>query len=151
MKLPTADEDDGLGTGETDYSFQVDLSKGFGDFTPFATIGYKVRGDLDDGYFFSIGGGWRLTPAVTAGLIYDYSEASVDSRLDPGPDGIIDTPPGAPLAGDDLLNSVENSRELVPYLNFKLNDRMSLQSYGVIGLSNNAPDYGLGTQLSVGF
>ncbi len=41
VKLPTADEDKCLGTGKTDYSAQVDVTKSFGLVTGFATLGWK--------------------------------------------------------------------------------------------------------------
>ena len=43
-KLPTADEEKGLGTGEADYSIQVDLSQNLGTATIYATLGYNFRG-----------------------------------------------------------------------------------------------------------
>ena len=61
MKLPTADEDRGLGTGEVDYSLQLDFSKNVGDGSAFATIGFSFRGKSDlyqglrDGAFAQVG------------------------------------------------------------------------------------------------
>lgn len=44
VKFGTADETKGLGTGENDYAAQVDVYKGFGRFTAFGTVGYRVLG-----------------------------------------------------------------------------------------------------------
>ncbi len=66
VKFGTGDEDKGLGTGEEDYSLQLDLADKLGKFTIFGTLGYKWRGEpegleLNDGAFASIGGGCLAT------------------------------------------------------------------------------------------
>ncbi len=45
IKIPTADEDKGLGTGEYDYLIGLDLSKGLGDWVLGGGISYNVLGD----------------------------------------------------------------------------------------------------------
>jgi len=123
IKFPTADEDEGLGTGKADYSAQIDVSKQLGRFSAFGTLGYRVLGDpsgvdLDDGFLGSIGFGVRLSPRVSAGLAFDLREASTS-----GTDG---------------------SRELVPFTSFRWSDRWRIGTYGVFGLSDSSPDLGLG-------
>ncbi len=43
VKLPTADKNKGLGTGETDWYAESSVYKISGAWTPFATLGYKAR------------------------------------------------------------------------------------------------------------
>jgi hypothetical protein len=82
VKFPTADEDKGLGTGETDYQLQADVYKTFGAWTALATFGHKWLGDSDDFtlkdvFFGSIGAGYKFSPATSGGLIFDFREASI--------------------------------------------------------------------------
>jgi hypothetical protein len=52
IKIPSADENKGLGTGATDYTAQLDAFCFVGGWWPFVTVGYRWRGDssytLDD-------------------------------------------------------------------------------------------------------
>ena len=123
IKLPTADEDEGLGTGETDYTLQADVSKRFGAFSSFATLGYRFLGDssdldLEDGFLASLGVGYRYSPRVSLGLAFDYREASTDGS--------------------------DDARELVPYTSFRVSDRLTLGTYGVVGFSDASSDLALG-------
>ncbi len=45
VKVPTASQEDGLGTGEVDYSVSAEVSKTFGDLIPFVSVGYRVPGE----------------------------------------------------------------------------------------------------------
>lgn len=126
-KLPTADEDKGLGTGKTDYSVQIDVFDTIGDLTPFATAGYRFRGDptafdLNDSFFASLGFGYAFDEAWSAGLIGDYREPSTDFS--------------------------EEEVELVPYINWKIMDDLSFNLYGVFGMTDGSPETGVGGQLT---
>lgn len=86
VKLPSADENRGLGTGETDYSVQLDLSKNVSDSVLFATVGYSFRGKSDiyqglkDSAFAQFGIAKPLGPSFNIGMFYDFREqASVFS------------------------------------------------------------------------
>ncbi len=126
-KLATADEDKGLGTGEADYTLQVDLFKPLGNVTPFLTLAYKMKGSssdfaLDNAVFISVGSDFGISENTNVGLSVDYQESSYSG----GPD----------------------SRELFGYLNQRLNNKWSLMLYGYSGLDDGSPDYGIGFQLS---
>lgn len=129
IKVPTADEDKGLGTGEFDYTFQVDVSKKFGKITPFGTLGYQLLGEsggainLNDVFLFSLGATYAASNTLSVGLKYDYREATT-------------------------ANSGEKS-ELSPYAVFKMSKSVSLNLYGIYGLEDGSPDYGAGAMLSV--
>ena len=127
VKFGTADEDKELGTGENDYTIQVDVAKRFGEFTPFGTLGYRFTGesdqfDLDDVFFVSVGGGYKFTAKTSAGLIYDYREASSRTSDDPS--------------------------EIVGYVSHKLSDLWALTAYAATGFSDGSPDANIGVQVT---
>ncbi|VAV91869.1 hypothetical protein MNBD_ALPHA06-1245 [hydrothermal vent metagenome] len=127
VKLPTASSDKNLGTGETDFTALADLTKTAGPVTLFATAGYRFMGSspalpLRDGFLGSIGLSTKLSPTTSIGLIYDYREAA--SRRS------------------------DNPSEITGFIGWKLTERVRLQTYGVIGLSNGSPDTGIGLQIS---
>jgi len=126
-KFATADETRGLGTGENDYSLQVDIANSYGRFTPFGTLGYKFMGDppdfdLNDVLFASAGVDYWFHPALSGGVSFDFRESSS-------------------LASTD-------AEELLTYLNWKFTDRWSVNGYGVLGLSDGSPDSAIGVQLT---
>jgi hypothetical protein len=127
IKFPTASDSKDLGTGEFDYTGQVDVSKSFGPVTPFVTLGYRVLGDpqgrdLDNVFFGSLGIGYKLTGALGVGAILDWAEASTG-------------------AADDAI-------EFTPYLSLKMGRQWSTSAYALMGLSDGSPDYGGGLQVT---
>jgi len=127
IKLATADEDKGLGTGENDYSLQIDVANTYEQITPFATLGYKIMGDpsgieLDDIWFASVGFDYKISSSLNSGVSLDFREAAFSGSEDP--------------------------KEGVGYLNWKLSNNLSVMSYAVVGFSDGSPDAGLGLQLS---
>jgi hypothetical protein len=126
VKFGTASEAKDLGTGRNDYTLLVDVSKPFGDLTPFATAGHRWVGDpsgldLHDTWLASAGLAARLSERLSGGLVYDYREASSSD------------------SGD--------SHELGPYVSYRLTSHWKLGAYGFVGLSRSAADFGLGTTL----
>lgn len=127
LKLPTADEDKGLGTGELDYTVQAEVFKSLDAFTPFATLAYKFKGDpnnvkLKNVWYVSVGSDYRLSGQRHVGASIDYQQASSST-------------------GDDAL-------ELFAYANQKLNPKWTVTVYGYVGLMDGSPDYGTGFQLA---
>lgn len=66
VKFPTADEDKGLGTGELDGGFALEISHWRGDWHSFAEVGYTIQGKtpalpLKDYLFYSAGLGYQVT------------------------------------------------------------------------------------------
>jgi len=130
IKFATADEDKGLGTGENDYAVQVDAYKGFGKFTAIAGVGYRVYGDpsfgtLDNVFYGSLGGAYRLSPATSAGVIYDYRPKITDT-------------------GSEIS-------EALAFVSHKLSEQWKAQAYLVKGFSDGSPDYGGGLMLGYSF
>jgi hypothetical protein len=128
VKFPTADDDEGLGTGEFDYTLQLDFYKSFGRFSPMATVAYKIKGDpdgssLDNVFYLSLGGDYRLNEAINFGASLDFQEAAVSSA-------------------DDAL-------EIFSYLGWKTTETTLLTIYGYAGLTDGSPDAGGGLQWRV--
>lgn len=126
IKLGTADEDKGLGTGKTDYSLQVSLFKFFDRHYLSGTMGYKVRGEpdeleLEDVWFASIAGVYRYSADTKAGVAFDYRQSSFD-------DG-------------------DNIRELSVFVYHRLDDTWGVSAYSYGGLSDSSPDFGLGASI----
>ena len=128
VKFGTADENKGLGTGETDYSLEVDFTKLFEKTVLFVTLGHKFYGDppggdLQNANYVSLGTGYQLNADTSFGLIYDTREASSSS-------------------GEDLS-------EATAYLSYKLPNDYKLLGYVVKGFSDGSADYGIGLTISV--
>ncbi len=129
VKFPTADEDEGLGTGETDYTASVDVTKMIGDAYVFGGVGRKFVGEsqrfeLDDIWMANFGGGYQITPKTGIGASYDFRQAS---------------------------GSGENPSEATAFVSYKLTDHVNVQAYGVVGFSDGSPDSGVGLQIGYTF
>lgn len=126
VKFPTADEDRGLGTGRFDYTILADLDYRFERFTPWAMIGYKIRGDktvdLENVVLAEVGFDYALTDHYSGGLSLYYQERASDL--------------------------VEDALQLSPYLNWRYDQKWSVSGYGIVGFSEGSPDKGVGTQIT---
>jgi hypothetical protein len=130
VKFGTADEDDGLGTGENDYSIEANLFRFFDQFTLLGVAGYVIRGDppevdLQDGFYASLGGTYRVNERARAGLFYDYREAS--------------------LEGNDALQEVSAT------LSSRLGTSWWASAYVLAGIGDASPDWGAGLSFTAGF
>ncbi|MGY2258980.1 hypothetical protein [Pseudomonas sp. SDO55104_S430] len=119
VKFPTADEDQCLGTGKTDYTAQVDVAKGFGRVTGFATLGWKKYGDptgtdFDDPFFATLGFAMPVATRTSAGLSYDWR--------------------------DRVVSTGSQIQELTLFLTHRLNHEWKVQLYAVKGFSDASPD-----------
>ena len=130
VKLPTADENKGLGTGKFDYTIQTDVAYLIGNVMPFATLGYRFVGktslfDLQNSFFASVGLSYFLTRDTSFGVSYEYRESATPGFNSP--------------------------KEIFSYIDVQLNDHWGLNVYSVVGLNNTTTDYGLGTQIRYKF
>ena len=126
VKLGTADEGDGMGTGENDYSVQADAVKFFERSLLVGTVGYQLRGDpdetdLDNAWFYSIGGIRALSEGADVGIFLDYRQSTFSE-------------------GDDPL-------ELTAIFDFGLTRQADLHTYGLVGFNDSSPDWGLGLSI----
>jgi len=129
LKLPTADEERGLGTGETDQSVEAEVIRSIGNGAFFATLGRKFYGDppgidYHDPVYVSAGGMVK-SGSVFGGIAYDWREAVID-------------------AGDEVS-------EATLFFVFRLNASWKVQLYAVKGFSDASPDWGTGSVLSYRF
>lgn len=123
VKLATADEDDGLGTGENDYSLQLDGYMPVERATAFSTLGYRIMGDapgtdLDNVFFGSLGFSYPVSDTLSSGAILDLREES--------------SPQGDPRS------------ELMVFASNKLTPDWNVQGYLVRGFTDGSPDWALG-------
>lgn len=128
VKFATADEGDGLSTGEMDYSLALDLTRNIGDWSVFGGGGYRINGDpdgraLNDTAFASIGASYYMQSGTSWGTALDFSQA-------------------ATAGTDDAL-------EASSWVSLRLNESTRLMAYGLAGLSSGGPDYGGGLRLAV--
>jgi hypothetical protein len=127
VKLGTADERKGLGTGENDFSFGADLYKSIDRMTLFAGLGYTLFGDppgfrLNDGFFWSLGASWKLPPRESVGL-------SLDGR-------------------QEIVPGAGEQRELIGFWSRALDSAWKAQAYFLVGLADGSPDWGGGLTLA---
>lgn len=126
IKFGTADESRGLGTGENDYSTQVDFYKFADQVTLLGSVGYTFRGDpggidLDNVLMASLGGTYKFTSEVNGGLIFDYRESAISG-------------------GDSV-------QELTGFVSRRVGKDWRLQVYTLTGFTNSSPDWGGGIQI----
>ena len=129
-KLPTASERKRLSTGRADYGMRIDVSRQYGAWGPFLTVGYLLPGALATFKLYnttsvSIGSSVELSDNLVAVASYDYDSAST------------------PL--------VDAAHELFGSLSWLVTDRVTLTGYGSIGLSTGSPSFGSGLLVSYGF
>lgn len=127
VKLATADENRGLGTGEHDFIFLADLYKTFGRWTGFGGVGYHILGDppgfpLDNVWSASLGASYKLDERDSVG-------ASLDGR-------------------ERVAVGTSPQRELTGFFIRKLDRLWKAQLYALIGLADGSPDWGAGLSLA---
>lgn len=82
VKFGTANENKGLGSGQTDYYAQLDFTRPYGATVPFVSVGYRFLGrsalyPLRDGAYLSGGVIRRLSGTTQVGLALDWRERVV--------------------------------------------------------------------------
>ena len=123
VKFPTADEDEGLGTGEFDFGGGLSLAKWFGRWSTYVEGMYIAPGsssDFEPDNYWTYQGslGYRFTDHLSSGLALSGATAAFD---------------GAP----DAL-------EAKARINYWTSERASLGGYVGKGLREGSPDYGAG-------
>jgi len=123
VKFGTADEEKGLGTGESDYSVHADVYKFLDKFTLLSSVGYKFHGDpagydLNDVFMASLGGTYKLTTDVNGGLFFDYRESSI--------------------SGNDSV------QEVSVFISRRSSENWRLHIYALAGFTDSSPDWGGG-------
>jgi len=127
VKLPTADDENGLGTGAADYSASLELSKTFGSSIVYAYGGRRLRGESEfietrDSLNAGLGVQQLIGAKFVAALSYDYRGASFEG-------------------GDD-------AQEATATLSWRASDRLTLAGYVYTGFTDASPDIGAGVFIS---
>ncbi len=123
MKVATADEDEGLGTGENDYAAIVEAFKTLDRLTVFGGIGRHFLGSsnfiqLEDVWSYSLGASYRMDERNSVGLSYDWRD-----RVSPG---------------------ASELSELTAFWGHQLDRVWKTQAYVLKGFSDGSPDWGAG-------
>lgn len=130
IKFGTANPDKYLGTGENDYSAQLDGFYDFNNATLFATVGYTVLGapegvTLNNIAYGTLGFSKDINKTVSAGIMLDTAQASSD--INPA------------------------TRELSVFVANRLSDTWKVQGHLMKGFSDSSPDFGFGLALTGSF
>ena len=123
IKLPTASEKRGLGSGKADFAVQLDANRDVQRAAFFGTVGYKWLGDPDglnlkNVVYGSLGASYKVTDAGTLGAAYDFATAAVDGAKRPS--------------------------EMSVFFTQKFSRTAKLNFYLLRGLSDASPDWGGG-------
>ena len=127
IKFATADETNGLGTGENDYTLQFDAYRFFDRLSLQGTAGYRLRGDppgfdLNDVFLASVGGAWLASDNTMVGMYFDYRESSI--------------------------SGIDDMQELSGFASFRLNRAWRMELYAFTGLTDSSTDFGGGILFS---
>ncbi|MDO8730779.1 MAG: transporter [Candidatus Omnitrophota bacterium] len=131
VKFPTADDDEGLGTGRFDVGFGPELLKHFGQLITFADFELVLRDKPDNStikstrFDYSLGVGYPLTDRFTG-----YASLDGGTPTNSGAD--------APL-------------ELVLSAVYKATETVHLNGFLLAGLTEGSPDFGAGTSVTFYF
>lgn len=130
IKFGTADANKGLGTGENDYSFNVDAFKGLGAYILFGGVGYSVLGSsqyihLNNVWNANVGASYKLDQANSLGLIYFAQEK----------------PSSTGYAQSDLT----------AFYTHKIDRSWKAQAYVLTGFADGSPDWAVGANAAYAF
>jgi hypothetical protein len=131
VKLPTANEQLGLGTGALDYGFGVELSKMFGEnWIGFLDAGYNIIGDPDglpfqNQHWYDVGAGYFVTKDFLVSAYFEEYRAIVPGFV--------------------------NARDVFFATNYTVSSAWRLNSGVTVGVSNGAPDYAFSVGASYRF
>jgi hypothetical protein len=130
LKLPTGDEQRGLGTGSVDKTLQGELFKTIDRLTVFGTLGYTFFGDSDvvelkNAWHYEVGASQRISATDSVGGTLYGRQRVVDG--------------GAP------------QRELMAFWNRRVAKAQRLQAYFLLGFADGSPDVGIGASALFSF
>ena len=130
VKIPTARESLGLGTGKTDYGYGVEIDKQLLPVLLFGDLSYTVMGDITGldlqnrvGASFGVGG--RVSESVVVSGLLEWRRS--------------------------IFTGNPNPTELVGVINYRLSPTLTLSPNIYAGLNDSSPDFGAGLELSFRF
>lgn len=127
VRLPTGDDDKGLGSGETDFVALASLNRDFESLTIYADVGRRFLGSSaerprQDGWLFSAGISTPLAGKTEIGASVDWREAAYNTASDPA--------------------------EVSAYVRFDVSEDLRMNIYAFAGLSDGSADGGAGLTLT---
>lgn len=130
VKFPTADDAKGLGTGETDTMVQLDVYKGGGKITPYATLGYQFLGSsasypMKNGAYVTAGFAGQVSPSVTMGVAGNWRQPIVAG----GKAGV----------------------EAMAFVQHKFSEQSRIQAFVLHGFTDASPTIAVGVTLGLSF
>jgi hypothetical protein len=130
VKIPTAREEVGLGTGKTDVGVGIEVDKRLDQVFLFGDLGYTVIGkvpglDLRNRKIAGFGVGKDLSPSTTISGMLDWRSAIVDGNPNPA--------------------------EFTGVLSYTLSPTVTVTPHAFVGLTSGSSDFGAGLQLSFRF
>jgi len=129
IKVPIADADRGLGTGEVDDGAGLEFTKTIADrWLAYLDAGYNLSGDasgtnFNNQWWYDVGVGHDVTDALHVSVFYEEYRA--------------------------LVNSVSNARDVLAVANYMVDESVHVNTFLLVGLSNGAPQYGVGAGVLV--
>ncbi|MEI2635831.1 MAG: transporter [Methylotenera sp.] len=130
VKFGTASVKKGLGTGENDYSLQLDAYQSFDKLTLLGTVGYKEIGNPDDSeykldnvWYATAGAAYKINALNSTGVLLDLRQAAWKKN--------------------------SNIREYTLYYSHRFNSTYNLQSYITAGDTKSSVDLGAGLMLGI--
>ena len=121
LKLPTASEGKGLGTGALDHGYGIEMSKLIGEkWLAFLDGGYNFIGnpdgvELQNQYWYDVGAGYYFTKNLLASVYFEEYRA--------------------------LVPGLVNIRDFFFAMNYKASAAWRFNGGVAVGVSNGAPDY----------
>lgn len=130
VKLPTASEDRGLGTGETDYYGQADIYRSFGTVTTFFSVGWREFGtsaqyQLHSGVYASAGLHFRLSETTLLITSFDW--------------------------GEHLIAGEDDTMDGLVAVSHDVNEKWRAMVYALAGFTDASPDLALGVRATYRF
>lgn len=123
IKFPTADEEDGLTTGEFDETIGIEMSKSLSErWQAIVDLYYTFIGDpenfeIDDEFNYNLGLSYGFTPYTALTVIYQERTALVDDE--------------------------DNPRQIVTYVSHQIKESIGLIGGVLFGLTDGSPDVGI--------
>lgn len=127
VRLPTGDEDKGLGIGATDYGLSTEIGIDKDGGGGYLSFGRRFLGEVaglqrEDGWQAGIGGWYNATERTSLGIGYDWRESSTATGADPA--------------------------EIYAYASVKMSDAWRININVSGGLNDASADYGAGVTLT---
>jgi len=130
IKFPTADESEGLGTGEFDFGLGLELDKQINNIFLFSDFGYTFIGEppgtnLRNQIALGTGIGYQILESLSASIAFAWSRSLVSGTDDP--------------------------MDIITNVSWQITRTLTWTPFVSAGLTDGSPDFGVGFTLSKRF